>query len=63
MNKGAGSMKDLLINYCPRCGKRVTESVIGSLGNGGDWECYNCERLYRSARGLVITSGYNIRLE
>lgn len=37
--------KDLLINFCPRCGHRLSESVINSLGNGGDWECANCECL------------------
>lgn len=34
---------DLLINFCPRCGHQVEESVINTLGNGGDWECENCE--------------------
>ncbi|MCM3109880.1 hypothetical protein [Lederbergia lenta] len=36
-------MSDLLINFCPRCGHRVTDSVINSLENGGDWTCVNCE--------------------
>lgn len=35
-------MTDLLVNYCPRCGSRVMESIINSLGNGGDWDCGNC---------------------
>lgn len=34
---------DLLINYCPRCGDRLTKSVINSLGNGGDWVCTRCQ--------------------
>ncbi|MEK3887472.1 hypothetical protein [Bacillus sp. FSL K6-3431] len=35
-------MNDLLINFCPRCGHRVTDSVIKDLENGGDWTCVNC---------------------
>jgi hypothetical protein len=38
-------MKKLLINFCPKCGHRVTEDVRRSLPNGGDWECFNCESL------------------
>lgn len=33
---------DLLINFCPRCGERVQESIIGKSENGGDWICTNC---------------------
>jgi hypothetical protein len=38
-------MKKLLINFCPKCGHRVTDDVRRSLPNGGDWECFNCESL------------------
>lgn len=47
-------MPDLLINYCPRCGQQLKESVLASdknpshyiskhIDNGGDWICSNCK--------------------
>jgi hypothetical protein len=43
--KGGGETVkvDHLINFCPRCVYRLNRSVINNLGNGGDWECFNCE--------------------